>query len=378
MPELYEYKAKYLLSQLTGATLMRAVYSQRQVLELMVQFWSDHFNIASSKGECSWLIASEDRDVIRKNALGSFRDLLSAVAKGPAMLWYLDGRVNRKRHPSDKPNENYARELLELHTMGVGSGYKQEDVMEVARCLTGWTVRNEYHIHKGTVEFHPELHDDGPKTVLGQSIPAGCGAEDYSRVIDIVALHPETAQHLAKKLCQRFIADDPAESVVSSVAKSFLDNSGNITATLKTLILSPEFRSTRGNKFRRPFEFITAALRASEAITDGGEPVAEYLVRMGHAPFQYPTPDGYAIRATPWMGTLLWRWNFAVALAENRLHGTHVDREAFVANFVAEKDEIPAILGRLPTDLEQDAYLQLTSPSQRLALLLASPSFQMC
>src|SRR5438552_126979 len=173
--ELFEYQPELLHQELMRATLLRAVMSERQLFEVMVEFWSDHFNIDPSKGECKWLKVADDRDVIRKHALGKFSELLRASALSPAMLWYLDGRVNRKRNASEKPNENYARELLELHTLGVHGGYSQADVMEVARALTGWTVRSKeekpyYSI--GKVEFKPELHDFGSKQILSQTIPA--------------------------------------------------------------------------------------------------------------------------------------------------------------------------------------------------------------
>src|SRR3989442_372228 len=178
--------------EMTRATILRAVWSERQLYEVMVHFWTDHFNIDCSKADCRWLKAADDRDVIRRHALGRFPDLLRASALSPAMLWYLDGRANRKQQDNDKPNENYARELLELHTLGIHGGYTQRDVMEVARCLSGWSVRSVKQLRKGSVEFHPGLHDDGAKLVLGRAIPAGLGQQDLDRVLEIVALHPAT------------------------------------------------------------------------------------------------------------------------------------------------------------------------------------------
>ncbi len=170
--ELFEYQERLLLSEMVRGAMLRAVLSKRQLFEVMVQFWTDHFNIDPSKGDCKWLKAGDDRDVIRKHTMGTFPELLRASALSPAMLWYLDGRENRKQKDDDKPNENYARELLELHTLGVHGGYTQRDVMEVARCLTGWTVRSGEWLQKGNVEFKPRRHDDGPKEVLGQRIDA--------------------------------------------------------------------------------------------------------------------------------------------------------------------------------------------------------------
>ncbi len=176
--ELYEWKPEVLLRELSSAALLRAVGSRWQLREAMVDFWSDHLNIDASKGECAWLKAADDREVVRRHALGRFRDLIGASALSPAMLWYLDGRSNRRASASERPNENYARELLELHTLGVDGGYTQADVMEAARCLTGWTVRDRHRYRKGRVEFDPALHDDGEKRVLGHRLAAGGGAGD--------------------------------------------------------------------------------------------------------------------------------------------------------------------------------------------------------
>lgn len=373
--ELYEYKDDFLLRQMLRATLLRAVYARRQLYEVMVQFWTDHFNIDQSKGECKWLKAADDRDVIRAHALGDFPSLLRASALSPAMLWYLDGRVNRKAAGDSKPNENYARELLELHTLGVHGGYTQPDVMEVARCLTGWTVRDKHRFFKGRVEFEADQHDDGSKRVLGETISAGLGRDDLTRVLGIVALHPATAKHLATKLCRRFIADDPPATAVSAVAQSFLASKGDIPATLKTLFTSAEFRAARGAKLRRPFEFIVAALRAARAETDGGHGLTDYLLRMGHAPFHYPTPDGYPVQSEPWLATLLWRWNFAVALTEQRIPGTRCDFAKLQRQAGGEAALMAAVLGRQPQPQESAAY---QASGNGLALLLASPAFQYC
>ncbi len=373
--ELFEYKEKFLLEQLTRGTLLRVVLSERQLYEVMVQFWSDHFNIDPSKGDCRWLKTADDREVIRRHALGFFPNLLRASALSPAMLWYLDGRVNRKRTHDDKPNENYARELLELHTLGVHGGYTQRDVMEVARCLTGWHVRSKELTDIGAVEFNPKQHDNGAKEVLGETIPAGLGEKDLDRVLEIVALHPSTAQHIATKLCRRFIADEPPAAAVKTVAEAFTKNQGDIPETLRSLFSTEEFSNTRGNKFKRPFNYIVSALRATGADTDGGKPLIDYLLRMGHAPFHYPTPDGYPEVAAPWMATLLWRWNFAVSLSEHRIGGTRVNREELLKNAGGEAGLIAHLFRRTPTAEETEAYRQ---SGNGLALLLASPAFQKC
>lgn len=374
--ELYEYKERYLLDQMVGATLLRAVYSQRQLYELMVQFWTDHFNIDSSKGECKWLKAADDRDVIRLHALGKFPELLRASALSPAMLWYLDGRVNQKQQGDHRPNENYARELLELHTLGVHGGYTQNDVMEVARCLTGWSVRDRTGMRKGSVTFDSELHDDGVKHVLGREIPAGLGRDDLDHVLRIVAMHPATARHLAFKLCRRFIADDPPQAAQDAVAEAFMRSAGDIKATLRALFNVGVMASApRGTKLRRPFEYIVAALRATNSDTNAGPPITEYLLRMGQAPFHYPTPEGYPIAAATWLGTLLWRWNFAVALTEQRIPGTYVDHAGLEKSYGSIPAMMAGFLGRQATAEESDAYVQ---SGHGLALILSSPAFQYC
>ena len=371
--ELFEYKDRILLKELTRATLLRAVWSKRQLYERMVHFWTDHFNIDSSKGDCKWLKAADDRDVVRRHALGSFPELLRASALSPAMLWYLDGRVNRKQEGASKPNENYARELLELHTLGVHGGYTQQDVMEVARCLTGWTVRSAGQFRKGQVEFHPNLHDDNAKLVLRQAIPAGLGERDLEGVLEIIALHPSTATRIAEKLCRHFIADDPPEEATVAVRDSFLANRGQIRPTLRTLFHTDEFRAARRSKIKRPFEFVASALRATQADTEGSA-LLDYLVRMGNAPFQYPTPEGYPDAGEHWMGTLLWRWKFAVALSHNEIPGTSVNLKACIEDCHGDAGFAAHILGRRPQPEETAAE----SPENRLALLLASPEFQRC
>lgn len=387
--ELFEYQEELLHNELMRATLARAVLSERQLFEVMVQFWSDHFNIDPSKGDCKWLKVADDREVIRRHALGRFPDMLRASALSPAMLWYLDGRVNRRADMAEKPNENYARELLELHTLGVHGGYSQKDVMEVARCLTGWTVRStnqKPYFEIGKVEFKIHQHDCGAKEVLGELVPAipgnlnkaereRRGKAELDRVLEIVTRHPSTAKHIATKLCQRFIADETPAGAVEVVAQAFSRSEGDVRATLRALFQTEEFQQQRGNKFKRPFNFIASALRATDARTDSGIEIIDYLRRMGHAPFNYPTPDGYPEPAAPWLGTLLWRWNFALALGENRIKGTKLDFEGLLKNSGGDDGLMAHLLGRQPLAEEMQAY---HDSGAGLALLLASPAFQRC
>ena len=373
--ELLEYNARELLDQMTRAKILRAVHSRRQLQEVMVDFWTDHFNIDPSKGDSKWLKPADDKTVIRAHAFGKFRDLVKASALSPSMLWYLDGRVNRRATEKEKPNENYARELLELHTLGVDGGYTQQDVMEVARCLTGWAVRARENTRfaVGKVSFRADLHDDGPKTLLGVTIPAGLGEGDLDQVLDIVCQHPATAQYLAGKLCRRFIADTPPASAVTNVAQAFTDSSGDIRHTLRTLFDSPEFLTARGGKVKRPFHFVISTLRATAARTDAGPALQDYLLRMGHAPFQYPTPDGYPEDAQPWMATLLWRWKFALEFADHSLKGTQFDPQRLQQSAGGETGLAAHLLGRSPAAAETTA---LAASGQPVALLLASPAFQ--
>jgi uncharacterized protein (DUF1800 family) len=355
----------------------------------MVGFWSDHFNIDPSKGECKWLKTADDRDVIRRHALGKFSELLRASALSPAMLWYLDGRVNRKRNSSESPNENYARELLELHTLGVRGGYTQKDVMEVARSLTGWTVRSKEekpYFSIGKVEFKPELHDFGSKTILGHTLAAAdskgskeelerIASRDLDGILEVVTRHQSTALHISTKLCRRFIADEPPADAVAQVAETFSRTRGDIRETLRALFATPDFQTQRGNKLKRPFAFIVSALRSTGAQTDAGLPMIHYLNRMGHAPFSYPTPDGYPDTGTPWLGTLLWRWNFAVALSDGQLKGTKCDLNALREKTGGDTGLMAHFLGRKPTQEETEAY---RDSGAGVALLLASPAFQVC
>ncbi len=373
--ELYEYKEAHLLEQLTRATLIRATRSKRQLFEVMAHFWSDHFNIDISKKECRWLKAADDREVIRKHAMGNFADLVKASSLSPAMLWYLDGRENRKSDESEKPNENYARELLELHTLGVGGGYTQEDVMEVARCLSGWTVRGKNRFFKGKVEFHADAHDDGAKIVLGNEISAGGGEKDLDEVLEIVCSHPSTARYLGEKLCVRFISDEPSKESISEVANAFLSNNGDIKSTLRAVFATPEFlEGPRAQKLKRPFEFIVSALRGSRAKVESEMELVDYLIRMGHAPFQYPTPDGYPDVASPWTGTLLWRWHFAIALSRNDVgEDIEVEEERLIEKAGGVDGLAACLLGRVPSEEEKSAIERSGEP---LALLMASPGFQ--
>jgi hypothetical protein len=304
------------VNELRQATLTRQIYSRRQLYEVMVEFWSDHFNISVDKGNCWFLKTVDDRNVIRPHALGRFRDLLWASAHSPAMLVYLDNQVNVASHP----NENYAREIMELHTLGVGGGYTQKDVMELARCFTGWTVKEHWWL--GDFTFNADIHDNDVKEVLGLTIQPN-GQTEAEEVIEALAAHPSTARFVATKLARRFIADDPPKEIVEKAAATFTKTDGDIKAVLRVILF--DGLAYAQPKFKRPVNYITSSLRMLNAQTEVGSSILDYLARMGQLPFAWPTPDGYPDRAAPWSGNLMPRWQFAMALARNEIEGTQIN-----------------------------------------------------
>jgi uncharacterized protein (DUF1800 family) len=388
----YEFKREALRKDLCRYHLLRSVYSKRQLLESMVEFFSDHFNIYIEKGDCIYLKATDDRSVIRKNALGRFRDLVLSSATSPAMLVYLDGKENKKEGPHGIPNENYARELLELHTLGVDGGYTQKDVYEAARCLTGWRLHSGSR--RGTAYFDAGLHDDGEKIVLGKKIPAGGGEKDVLVLVDIACNHPSTAKYIAKKLVAHFVSEDPPAALTRRVAERFTESGGQIKPMLREILYSPEFKASAGSKLKRPFQYVVSCLRATGADTMAGDPVLEFLTRMGHGPFQYPTPDGYPTEANPWLGTLLWRWNFAFALCSNTVESANVSLDSLCSAVGLESigsfKNAPDILfayfaGRRPTQAESVSLKQYAAQrdlnnengrAELIGLILSSPAFQ--
>ena len=349
------------ITDLQRAKLLRAVYSERQLYEVIVDFWENHFSIFANKDDDRYLLTSFDRETIRPFVMGRFRDLLGATAHSPAMLYYLDNWRSSVPRPypakGDKPagvdgglNENYARELMELHTMGVEGGYTQKDVQEVARCFTGWTI--EKPNQEGLFLYRPGLHDNGDKIVLGHKILAGGGIADGERVLDILATHPATARFIATKLARRFISDDPPNSAIDRATEVFLKTDGSIRETLRALITSPEFfaATTYRAKLRSPFEYVAAAMRALNADTDGDRPVLDAIGRMGQPVFGRITPDGYADRADQWLssGAMVGRFNFASALATNRIKGTKIDFEKLLSGIdPANKVQVASRLAQL-------------------------------
>ena len=290
--------------------IYRTVYSEKQLYEKVVDFWTDHFNIPIPDLLVDKVL--DDRNVVRTHAMGKFRDLLFASAKSPAMLIYLDNASSHKDHP----NENYAREILELHTLGVNGGYSEQDIKEIARAFTGWTLRDNW---EGRFFFDHDIHDDGEKMVLGQHLAAGRGIEDGLQVLDILATHPSTAYFISYKLCRRFVSDFPPEDLVNAVTQVFIDTGGDIRNLLRYIFTSEAFMASARQKFRRPLEAVAAMMRAvgpSLKVNDPGA-VFHWLDLMGNLPYHWFPPNGYPDATGAWLNTngLLQRWNTAMILA---------------------------------------------------------------
>jgi len=334
--EMANGPAQVVARDLMEAKILRAVYSNRQLDEVLVDFWFNHFNVFLDKGADRYLVTSYERDVIRPHVLDRFRDLLEATAKSPAMLFYLDNwqsvganspgaRIggNRRRGL----NENYGRELMELHTLGVDGGYTQKDVTEVARCFTGWTIRQPQR--GGAFFFNPRLHDNGQKVVLGVVIPAGGGMEDGEKVLDILARSPATAHHISLELAQRFVADNPPASLVDRMAATFTKSDGDIRQVLKTMFDSKEFWSVEAyrNKMKSPLELVASALRATNADVDFAFPLTNQIAQLGEPLYRKIEPTGYSNSSREWNNSagLLARMNFALQLADNKMPGVKVE-----------------------------------------------------
>lgn len=291
------------------ARIYRAVYSERQLFEQMVEFWTDHFNVPI--GDLLGEKIIDDREVVRQHALGKFRDLLFASAQSSAMLYYLNQAESEKEHP----NENYAREVMELHTLGVDGGYTEQDVVEVARALTGWTVKDGW---PGEFYFDINRHDTEAKTVLGHHLPAGRGIEDGLQVLDMLATHPATAQFISRKLVRRFVSDNPPQSLIDSTTLMFTATDGDIRQVMRHILLSSEFLASEGQKFRRPIDLMAATLRVTRDVVEltNSDYVIWMLEAMGQMPYSWHPPNGYPDAAGAWMSTggMLARWNLAMLL----------------------------------------------------------------
>jgi uncharacterized protein (DUF1800 family) len=375
--------ARQQVQTLASGKLLRAMYSERQLQEVLVDFWFNHFNVYAAKGRTAEYLPEYERDVIRPHVFDRFRDLLEADARSPAMLFYLDNwlsagtgqgsgirdqgsRASRKRRlrtlfsdprspiPDPRPaaqgakrrrglNENYGRELLELHTLGVDGGYTQQDVVNVARAFTGWTIDRS-----GQFRFVPALHDSGEKIVLGHRIKAGGGIDDGEKVLDIVASHPATAHHIAFELARRLVADEPPPALVDRAAARFRDTNGDLREVVRTIVTSPEFLApdAHGAKFKTPFELVVSAVRTTGAEVSDARAFVQALQQLGEPLYMCQPPTGYKDTADAWVsaGGLVARMNFATRLSSGNMPGVTLPAEA--------------------------------SPAQQLALRLGSPEFQ--
>jgi uncharacterized protein (DUF1800 family) len=369
--------ARQQVQALAGEKILRASYSERQLQEVLVDFWFNHFNVYAGKGRTAEYLAEYERDAIRPHVFGHFRDLLEADAKSPAMLFYLDNWLSADPNASERLaarrtrlfprvrqripgpgsripatqaskrrrglNENYGRELLELHTLGVDGRYTQKDVIEVARAFTGWTIDRE-----GTFRFVAALHDPGEKVVLGHKIKAGGGVEDGETVLDIVASHPATAHHIAYQLAQRLVADEPPVALVDRAAARFRATGGDLREVVRTIVTSPEFldESARDAKFKTPFALVVSAIRTTGATVSDARVLVQTLQQMGQPLYMCQPPTGYHNTADAWIsaGGLVSRMNFATRIASGNMPGVTLPSNA--------------------------------SPPGELALQLGSPGFQ--
>lgn len=423
-----------LAGQLMTQKLWRAVESENQLAEVMTDFWFNHFNVSMTDNQSRGYLLSYERDAIRPNALGRVRDLLGATAKHPAMLLYLDNaqstanegapttfeRRRPRREPADEMerrlrptglNENYARELLELHTLGVDGGYTQQDVIEVARAFTGWTVmppgprREEVERRmagarlvgfqrEGEFLFRADAHDSGAKTVLGRTLRAGRGIEDGEAVLDLLAVHPSTAKHLATKLAVRFVSDKPSPALVDRLAAVYLQSNGQVKPVLRALAESPEFwrREAIGAKIKSPFELAASAVRGLDGEVRDPRETLRWIADMGQKLYAYQAPTGYPDRAEAWVstGSLVSRMNFGLQLAAGRVRGVDFklnggtdSREqalrAWAERLLPGRDLKPAfaLLEPLVNDPELPRKVEgATAVEQVVGVILGSPEFQ--
>ena len=417
------------LEELMQQKLLRAAYSERQLQEVMVDFWFNHFNVFAGKGQTRLYLTEYERDTIRPHVFGKFRDLLGEVAESPAMLFYLDnwqsaapegtamenpngqnpradlrrrpGQVGQRGNPNrpgmprrpgtaganptmaDLPpglqnrrprglNENYARELMELHTLGVDGGYTQKDVQEVARAFSGWTLTQPRQ--GGSFVFEPRMHDNGDKLVLGTKIKSGGGKKDGEQVLDLLAKHPSTARFVATKLARRFTADEPPKALVDRAAATFLKTDGDIREVVRTIITSPEFFAPAAYraKVKTPLDFVASAVRASGADAVNGLPLVTAMRDLGMPLYGCQPPTGYSDRAEAWVntGALLNRMNFSVSLASGRLRGVTAPGGLSQSTIVSQA------LGGDLSESTRATVARATTAQQAVALVLGSPEFQ--
>jgi uncharacterized protein (DUF1800 family) len=400
-------KVREPLIELSDQKIIRAAYSERQLEEVMTDFWFNHFNVFAGKGPEQEYLTSYERDVIRPHALGKFRDLLEATAKSPAMLFYLDNwqsvdphgvhPVNAQngrgfgrggffgprfpmpngrqaQNPNAKQqqqkrglNENYGRELMELHTLGVDGGYTQADVVNVARAFTGWTI--DQPRQGGSFRFDPRLHDEGEKIVLGHRVKAGGGENDGEQVLDVLAKHPSTAKFVSTKLVRRFVSDTPPPALVDRVAERFTETDGDVREVLRAILTSPEFFAADAYraKVKTPFEFVVSSVRATGSDVTDATALVQQVRQLGEPLYFCQPPTGYADKAEAWVntGALLNRMNFALALVSGRMRGV-----------APGSGPVGAALANDMSPSTAATIAKATDPKQVAALTLGSPEFQ--
>jgi uncharacterized protein (DUF1800 family) len=399
---------------LKQARVFRAVYSNRQLEEVLVDFWFNHFNVDSTKNVGMTqnlghlLIGSYERDAIRPYVLGHFKDLLLATARHPAMLYYLDNWEsvapdtfevgpyaprrgilngvpnsiipNGLQRLAHGLNENYGREIMELHTLGVKGGYTQDDVIAVARCFTGWTVRNP---ERPEFVFAPFMHDFGEKTVLGHRIPAGGGEQDGLTVIDILAHHPSTAKFISLQLARHFVADDPPQALVDRMALTFTKTDGDLRAVMETMLQSPEFFSEGAwqARVKSPLEMAAGTIRALGGEVTDAWALVQWIANMGETLYGKTEPNGYPDLAETWLSAagLTARMNFAAIVASGQMPGVEADTSRW--NGIDSEAIARALLGREPSKQTLDAIAaglegEDASPAVIASLVLGSPDFQ--
>lgn len=370
--------------EITRAETWRAAYSKRQLFEKMVEFWSDHFNTYLGKVG-ALLTVSYNRDVIRQHALDTFPNLLQAVAHGPAMLTMLDNDSNS----GSNPNQNYGRELMELHTLGVNGGYTQTDVIEVSRCFTGWTWFGDPSQQEfGDFVFDPYSHDYSAKTVLGHHIPAGGDVSDGEAVLGILAAHPSTALHIATKMCVYLLQYSPPQTLVEQVANVYLQTGGDIKSMISTILTQPNLMAAPV-KYKRPYHLYVSVLRALNPVVGSlDDMLFNYVDNSGQLPFEWAPPNGYPDAVAFWSGYLLPRWNFALNLMSDGVNEMLVDIDGLIGT-ATTASQITQVISNtvfagevVPNDLHQILYYLSVLPinDERIrgafALAISSPTFQ--
>ncbi|CEK13006.1 DUF1800 domain-containing protein [Chthonomonas calidirosea] len=391
--ELFAEPNEQLVIETGKAVLLRAIYSRHQLREVMADFWANHFNIYALKLDGRALIPTNTERVIRRHVFGRFEEMLQASARSPAMLTYLDNRDNKK----GIPNENYARELMELHTVGVHSGYTQYDIMQVARCFTGWSIGSGFR--EAQFVFRPQWHDEGAKQVpfLHLSLPPNGGQRDGEKVLSALAHHPATAHFLAAKLCRHFLGSEPP-ALVERAARAYLKSDTSIRALLRPILLDGLTNADLCQPvLKRPLDLVVSALRCFAAETDAGDGLQTHLANMGQPLYQWPMPDGFPEKTSAWASALLPRWQFAFALATQGIPRTQIDLEAplkarkggeaqMVDIYVetvfgrpAEAQELARVRGLLHGHFRRARSAGVPDEvckAELVALMLAAPEFQ--